>query len=338
MNNNGYPPFRRFRRLRRTEGLRRMVRETVINPDDFIYPMFITAGTNVRREVPSMPGVFQVSVDQLPREMHELQSLGLSSVLLFGIPDHKDEIGSSGYAENGIIQQAVRAIKQIDDQIVVVTDVCNCEYTSHGHCGIMNGEEILNDETLDLLVKSAISHAAAGADVVAPSDMMDGRVGAIRQGLDQNGFINTPILSYAAKYASAFYGPFRDAAESVPSFGDRRSHQMDPANRREAFLEIEADLDEGADGIIIKPAMTYLDVVSGARERYDVPIAAYNVSGEYAMIKAAARNGWIDEQRVILETMTSIKRAGANLIISYHAKEVAAWLQGQQLSVEAFAD
>ena len=338
MNNNGYPPFRRFRRLRRTEGLRRMVRETVINPDDFIYPMFITAGTNVRREVPSMPGVFQVSVDQLPREMHELQSLGLSSVLLFGIPDHKDEIGSSGYAENGIIQQAVRAIKQIDDQIVVVTDVCNCEYTSHGHCGIMNGEEILNDETLDLLVKSAISHAAAGADVVAPSDMMDGRVGAIRQGLDQNGFINTPILSYAAKYASAFYGPFRDAAESVPSFGDRRSHQMDPANRREAYLEIEADLDEGADGIIIKPAMTYLDVVSGARERYDVPIAAYNVSGEYAMIKAAARNGWIDEQRVILETMTSIKRAGANLIISYHAKEVAAWLQGQQLSVEAFAD
>ncbi len=338
MNNNGYPPFRRFRRLRRTEGLRRMVRETVINPDDFIYPMFITAGTNVRREVPSMPGVFQVSVDQLPREMYELQSLGLSSVLLFGIPDHKDEIGSSGYAENGIIQQAVRAIKEIDDQIVVVTDVCNCEYTSHGHCGIMNGEEILNDETLDLLVKSAISHAAAGADVVAPSDMMDGRVGAIRQGLDQNGFINTPILSYAAKYASAFYGPFRDAAESVPSFGDRRSHQMDPANRREAFLEIEADLDEGADGIIIKPAMTYLDVVSGARERYDVPIAAYNVSGEYAMIKAAARNGWIDEQRVILETMTSIKRAGANLIISYHAKEVAAWLQGQQLSVEAFAD
>ncbi|TVR72350.1 MAG: porphobilinogen synthase [Sphaerobacteraceae bacterium] len=338
MNNNGYPPFRRFRRLRRTEGLRRMVRETVINPDDFIYPMFITAGTNVRREVPSMPSVFQVSVDQLPREMYELQSLGLSSVLLFGIPDHKDEIGSSGYAENGIIQQAVRAIKEIDDQIVVVTDVCNCEYTSHGHCGIMNGEEILNDETLDLLVKSAISHAAAGADVVAPSDMMDGRVGAIRQGLDQNGFINTPILSYAAKYASAFYGPFRDAAESVPSFGDRRSHQMDPANRREAYLEIEADLDEGADGIIIKPAMTYLDVVSGARERYDVPIAAYNVSGEYAMIKAAARNGWIDEQRVILETMTSIKRAGANLIISYHAKEVAAWLQGQQLSVEAFAD
>lgn len=279
-----------------------------------------------------------MSIDQLPREMYELRSLGLSSVLLFGIPDHKDEIGSTGYAENGIIQQAVRAIKEVDDQIVVITDVCNCEYTSHGHCGILDGEEILNDETLDLLAKSAVSHAQAGADVVAPSDMMDGRVGAIRQALDSHGYINTPILSYAAKYASAFYGPFRDAAESVPSFGDRRSHQMDPANRREAFLEIEADLDEGADGIIIKPAMTYLDVVVGARERYDVPIAAYNVSGEYAMIKAAARNGWIDEKRVILETMTSIKRAGAGLIISYHAKEVAAWLQNQPHLAEAMAD
>jgi porphobilinogen synthase len=338
MTSNGYPPFRRFRRLRRTEGLRRLARETVISPDDFIYPMFIVAGTNIRREVPSMPGVYQVSIDQLPRDMYELRSLGLSSVLLFGIPEHKDEVGSTGYAENGIIQQAVRAIKEIDDQIVVITDVCNCEYTSHGHCGVLEGEEILNDETLELLVKSAVSHAAAGADIVAPSDMMDGRVGVIRQALDDQGFINTPILSYAAKYASAFYGPFRDAAESVPSFGDRRSHQMDPANRREAFLEIEADLEEGADGIIIKPAMTYLDVVSGARERYDVPIAAYNVSGEYAMIKAAARNGWIDEQRVILETMTSMKRAGANLIITYHAKEVAAWLQGQQTYAEALAD
>jgi porphobilinogen synthase len=329
MNSNGYPPFQRFRRLRRTEGLRRLARETVISPDDFVYPMFITFGTGVKREVSSMPGVFQVSIDQLPAEMAELRSLGLSSVLLFGIPDEKDELGSSGYQEDGIIQRAVRTIKEIDPEIVVVTDVCNCEYTSHGHCGILDGEEILNDETLELLVKSAVSHAAAGADVVAPSDMMDGRVAAIRYGLDKAGFVNTPILSYAAKYASAFYGPFRDAAESVPSFGDRRSHQMDPANRREAFMEIEADLNEGADGIIIKPAMTYLDVVSGARERFDVPIAAYNVSGEYAMIKAAAQNGWIDEQRVILETMTSIKRAGANLIISYHAKEVAAWLQGR---------
>jgi porphobilinogen synthase len=330
MPENGYPPFRRYRRLRRTEGLRRLARETVLNPRDFVYPMFITFGSGVRREVPSMPGVFQVSVDQLPRELAELRSLGVDNVLLFGIPEDKDELGSSGYDENGVIQQAVRAIKEIDSEIVVITDVCNCEYTSHGHCGVLHGEEILNDETLELLVKSAISHAQAGADVVAPSDMMDGRVAAIRQGLDAAGYINTPILSYAAKYASAFYGPFRDAAESVPSFGDRRSHQMDPANRREAFMEIESDIEEGADGIIVKPAMTYLDVVAGARERFDVPIAAYNVSGEYAMIKAAAQNGWIDEQRVILETMTSIKRAGANLIISYHAKEVAAWLRGQE--------
>lgn len=334
MPENGYPAFRRYRRLRRTEGLRRIARETVISPDDFVYPMFVTFGSGVRREVPSMPGVFQLSVDQLPREMAELRSLGLSNVLLFGIPEEKDELGSTGYRDDGIIQQAVRTIKDVDQDMVVITDVCNCEYTSHGHCGVLHGEEILNDETLELLVKSAVSHAAAGADVVAPSDMMDGRVAAIRQGLDQTGYINTPILSYAAKYASAFYGPFRDAAESVPSFGDRRSHQMDPANRREAFLEIEADIDEGADGVIVKPAMTYLDVVSGARERFDVPVAAYNVSGEYAMIKAAAQNGWIDEQRVILETMLSIKRAGANMIISYHAKEVAAWLQGRESNVE----
>lgn len=334
MPENGYPAFRRYRRLRRTEGLRRIARETVISPDDFVYPMFVTFGSGVRREVPSMPGVFQLSVDQLPREMAELRSLGLSNILLFGIPEEKDELGSTGYRDDGIIQQAVRTIKDVDQDMVVITDVCNCEYTSHGHCGVLHGEEILNDETLELLVKSAVSHAAAGADVVAPSDMMDGRVAAIRQGLDQTGYINTPILSYAAKYASAFYGPFRDAAESVPSFGDRRSHQMDPANRREAFLEIEADIDEGADGVIVKPAMTYLDVVSGARERFDVPVAAYNVSGEYAMIKAAAQNGWIDEQRVILETMLSIKRAGANMIISYHAKEVAAWLQGRESNVE----
>jgi porphobilinogen synthase len=335
MPENGYPPFRRFRRLRRTEGLRRLARETVISPEDFVYPMFITFGNGVRREVPSMPGVFQISVDQLPAEMAELRSLGIPGVLLFGIPEEKDVLGSSGYRDDGIIQQAVRTIKSVDSESLVITDVCNCEYTSHGHCGILHGEEILNDETLELLVKSAVSHAAAGADVIAPSDMMDGRVIAIRQGLDQAGYANTPILSYAAKYASAFYGPFRDAAESVPEFGDRRSHQMDPANRREAYMEIEADIDEGADGIIVKPAMTYLDVVAGARERFDVPIAAYNVSGEYAMIKAAAQNGWIDEQRVILETMLSIKRAGANLIISYHAKEVAAWLQGQERHVGA---
>ncbi len=334
MTDNGYPPFRRYRRMRHSEGLRRLARETVIAPDDFIYPLFVTFGTGVRREVPSMPGVFQISVDQLPREVSELRQLGIGAILLFGIPEEKDELGSSGYAEDGVIQQAIRAIKQADQNFVVITDVCNCEYTSHGHCGVLHGEEILNDETLPLLVRAAVSHAAAGADVVAPSDMMDGRVGAIRHGLDETGFINTPILSYAAKYASAFYGPFRDAAESVPAFGNRRSHQMDPANRREAFMEIETDIQEGADGVIVKPAMTYLDVVSGARERFDVPIAAYNVSGEYAMIKAAARNGWIDEQRVILETMTSIKRAGANLIISYHAKEVVAWLRDSRVASE----
>jgi porphobilinogen synthase len=304
-----------------------LTRETTLDPGDFTYPLFITFGSGVRREVASMPGVFQISVDQLPSEIAELRSLGVNSVLLFGIPEEKDELGSSGFQDDGVVQNAVRAIKEIDPAFIVISDICNCEYTSHGHCGVLDGEEILNDETLELLAKSAVSHARAGADIVAPSDMMDGRVAAIRQALDQHGYVNTPILSYAAKYASGFYGPFRDAAESTPSFGDRRSHQMDPANRREAFLEIAADLDEGADGVIIKPAMTYLDVVAGARERFDVPIAAYNVSGEYAMIKAAAQNGWIDEQRVIMETMTSIKRAGANMIITYHAKEVAAWLQ-----------
>lgn len=335
MTERQFPAFRRFRRLRRTEGLRRLARETVLDPGDFIYPLFVTYGAGVRREVPSMPGVFQISVDQLPSEIEELRGLGINSILLFGIPEEKDELGTSGYHDQGVIQQAIRQIKEVDQDIVVMTDVCNCEYTSHGHCGILHGEEILNDETLDLLVRMAVSHAEAGADVVAPSDMMDGRVAAIRQGLDDAGYINVPILSYAAKYASAFYGPFRDAAESVPAFGDRRSHQMDPANQREAFLEIEADIDEGADGVIVKPAMTYLDVVSGARERYDVPVAAYNVSGEYSMIKAAAMNGWIDEKRVILETMTSIKRAGANLIITYHAKEVAAWLQQDRAAAQA---
>jgi porphobilinogen synthase len=326
--------FRRFRRLRRTEGLRRLARETLLDPGDFIYPMFVTYGSGVRREVPSMPGVYQVSVDQLPGEIEELRRLRINSILLFGIPEEKDELGTSGYHVSGVIQQAIRAIKDVDQEIVVITDVCNCEYTSHGHCGVLDGEEILNDETLELLVKSAVSHAEAGVDVVAPSDMMDGRVAAIRAGLDDAGFINVPILSYAAKYASAFYGPFRDAAESVPAFGDRRSHQMDPANRREAYMEIETDIHEGADGVIVKPALAYLDVVAGARERFDVPIAAYNVSGEYAMIKAAAMNGWIDEQRVILEAMTSMKRAGANLIISYHAKEVAGWLQAEATRTE----
>ncbi|CCF82846.1 porphobilinogen synthase [Nitrolancea hollandica] len=319
--------FRRFRRLRRTEGLRRLVRETVVTADDFIYPLFISVGTGVRREVSSMPGVFQLSIDQLPAEIEELRRLGIGAVLLFGIPETKDELASGAYDEHGIVQQAIRAIKTVDRQMVVITDVCNCEYTSHGHCGILIDGEVANDPTLDLLAKTALSHAMAGADIVAPSDMMDGRVLAIRRALDLEGFTEVPILSYAAKYASAFYGPFRDAAESTPQFGDRRSHQMDPANRNEAFLEIQADLDEGADAVIVKPALPYLDIISGAKERFGIPIAAYNVSGEYAMVKAAARNGWIDERRVVLETLTSIKRAGANLIITYHAKEASRWLR-----------
>jgi porphobilinogen synthase len=331
-------PFRRFRRLRRTEGLRRLVRETTLDPGEFVYPLFITYGRNVRREVPSMPGVFQLSVDQLSSEIDDLRRLGVNAVLLFGIPEQKDELGTAAYDERGVVQEAVRAIKGIDSDFVVITDVCACEYTSHGHCGILNGEVIVNDATLELLTRAAVSHAAAGADVVAPSDMMDGRVAAIRAGLNAAGFLETPILSYAAKYASAFYGPFRDAAESVPSFGDRRSHQMDPGNRREALFEIETDIHEGADGVIVKPALAYLDVVAAARERFDVPIAAYNVSGEYAMIKAAGINGWIDERRAILEAMTAIKRAGANIIISYHAKEVAAWLHEARVDRAALVE
>lgn len=320
-------PFRRFRRLRRTEGLRRLVRETVVTPDDFIYPLFVSFGKGVRREVSSMPGVYQLSIDQLPSEIEELRRLGIGAVLLFGIPETKDELASGAYDEQGIVQQAIRAIKAVDRQMVVITDVCNCEYTSHGHCGILIDGEVANDPTLDLLAKTALSHAVAGADIVAPSDMMDGRVLAIRRALDLEGFTEMPILSYAAKYASAFYGPFRDAADSTPQFGDRRSHQMDPANRNEAFLEIQADIDEGADAVIVKPALPYLDIISGAKERFGIPIAAYNVSGEYAMVKAAACNGWIDERRVVLETLTSIKRAGANLIITYHAKEASRWLR-----------
>ncbi len=319
--------FRRFRRLRRTEGLRRLVRETRLSVDDLIYPLFITHGTGVRREVSSMPGVYQLSVDQLAAEVEELRGLGIGAVLVFGIPEHKDELASGAYDEHGVVQQAVRAIKRADPSMVVVTDVCNCEYTSHGHCGVLVGDEIANDPTLELLARTAVSHAAAGADMVAPSDMMDGRVLAIRRALDEAGFTETPILSYAAKFASAFYGPFRDAAESAPAFGDRRSHQMDPGNRREALREIETDLEEGADAIIVKPALAYLDVVALARERFDVPIAAYNVSGEYAMVKAAARNGWIDERRVVLEVLTGIRRAGANMVITYHAKDVARWLR-----------
>ncbi len=323
--------FRRFRRLRQTEGFRRLVRETRLSVEDFIYPLFVVHGRGVRREVRSMPGVYQLSVDQLGAEVEELLELGIGAVLVFGIPAQKDELASEAYDPDGIVQRAVRELKKRAPDLVVITDVCNCEYTSHGHCGIVRDGRIVNDPTLELLAQTAVSHAEAGADMVAPSDMMDGRVLAIREALDRAGFIEVPILSYAAKYASAFYGPFREAAESAPAFGDRCSHQMDPGNRREALREIEADIEEGADAIIVKPALAYLDVIAAAHERFEVPIAAYNVSGEYAMVKAAARNGWIDEQRVVLELLTGIRRAGAQMIITYYAKDVARWLRSGRI-------
>jgi len=324
--------FRRYRRMRATEGLRRMVRETVLHPADFVYPMFITHGHGVRNEIGSMPDVFQLSVDQLAGEVEDLHALGIGSVLLFGIPETKDHLGTDAYHEHGIVQEAIRELKRLNPDLVVIGDVCMCEYTDHGHCGILKGEEIDNDATLEFLARTAVAQAEAGVDVVAPSDMMDGRVQAMRLALDAAGYRNLPIISYAAKYASGYYGPFREAAESTPTFGDRRSHQMDPANAREAYLEIAADIDEGADAIIVKPALAYLDIVSGARQRFDVPILAYNVSGEYSMIKAAGRLGWIDEKRVTLESLTAIKRAGAGQIITYHAKEVAGWLAQERVA------
>ncbi len=320
-------PVVRMRRLRRTETLRRMVRETTLTVNDFIYPMFVVPGEKQRQEVPSMSGVFRLSVDELVKEAEEAAKLGIPAVLLFGIPEHKDEFGSEAYAEDGIIQRAVRALKRAVPELVVITDVCLCEYTSHGHCGIVRevpgGFEVDNDATLEILARTAVSHAAAGADIVAPSDMMDGRVKAIREALDENGFAHVPIMSYAAKMASAFYGPFREAAESAPQFGDRRGYQMDFANKREALREIALDLEEGADIVMVKPALAYLDIIAAARERFDVPIAAYNVSGEYAMVKAAAKMGWLDEDRIVWEILTAIKRAGADLIITYFAKDVA---------------
>jgi porphobilinogen synthase len=318
--------FKRTRRLRRSAALRGMVRETTLTPSDFIYPLFVVEGERVHNPIGSMPGQFQHSVDQLESELDELRALGIPAVLLFGIPATKDSDATGAYDDDGIVQRAVRAIKRHDPEILVVTDVCACEYTDHGHCGVLVDGEVDNDLTLPLLARTAVSHAAAGADIVAPSDMMDGRVGAIRAALDVAGFSIVPILSYAAKYASAFYGPFREAAESTPAFGDRRSHQMDPGNVREAMTEIAIDLDEGADFVIIKPALAYLDVIRAARERFDVPIIAYNVSGEYAMVKAAAERGWIDERRVTLETLIAIKRAGAGRVITYHAKDAARWL------------
>ena len=319
--------FTRHRRLRRSAGLRRLVRETALTPHDFVYPLFVVQGQDVREEIPSMPGQYHLSLDRLAAEAEELRSLEIPAVLLFGLPEAKDEEGSGAYADDGIVQQAVRALKSADPELVVITDVCLCEYTAHGHCGVIVDGEVDNDSTLELLSRTALSHARAGADVVAPSDMMDGRVAAIRAALDEEGFANTPIMAYSAKYASAFYGPFREAVESAPQFGDRQGYQMDPPNAREALREIEADIEEGADIVMVKPALAYLDVLSQARQRFDLPLAAYNVSGEYSMIHAAARNGWIDGRRVALEMLTSIKRAGADIIITYHAKEAARWLR-----------
>ena len=299
------------------------MRETSLSPDDFIYPLFVTFGKNVRKEIKSMPGCFQESVDRIVKHAKEVYSLGIPAVILFGIPEHKDETGSGAFDPHGEVQKAIRAIKDKVPGLYVITDVCMCEYTSHGHCGIIEHSDVKNDPTLDLLAREAVSHAKAGADMVAPSDMMDGRVEAIRIALDHEGFADIPIMSYAAKYASAFYGPFREAAESTPQFGDRRSYQMDPANRREALKEVALDVEEGADILMVKPAMTYLDIISDVRESFDLPVAAYNVSGEYSMIKAAAKLGWIDEERAMMELLTSIKRAGADLILTYFAKDAA---------------
>ncbi len=316
-------PIHRPRRLRSTESIRSLVRETALAPDDFILPLFVCPGEGVKREISSMPGNYQMSVDGIVRECAEVASLGISGVILFGIPESKDEMASGAYDDQGIVQRAARAIKAAVPKLIVITDVCNCEYTSHGHCGKVVDGDVDNDATLDWLARSAVSHARAGADVVAPSDMMDGRVGAIRKALDAAGFTKVPILSYAAKFASCFYGPFREAAESAPQFGDRRSYQMDPPNAREAMREIALDLEEGADMIMVKPALPYLDLVRQARDRFDVPIAAYQVSGEFSMIVAAARNGWIDQIRAMMESLVAIRRAGADFVLTYFAKDAA---------------
>jgi porphobilinogen synthase len=314
---------RRLRRLRTSETLRALIRETRISPDSLMLPLFVCEGEGVRREVSSMPGVFNLSVDEAVKEVRAAKADGVKSVLLFGLPDQKDDVGSAAYDPEAPVQSAIRAIKREEPDVLVVTDVCLCEYTDHGHCGIVIDDEIANDPTVDQLVRSAMSHAAAGADIVAPSDMMDGRVGAIRSALDERGFENVAIMSYAAKYCSAFYGPFREAAQSAPAFGDRRSHQMDPANAREALREVEQDIEEGADIVMVKPALHYLDVITRVKDTFGFPTAAYHVSGEYAMLKAAARNGWIDERRAMLETIVAIRRAGADIIVTYYAREAA---------------
>src|ERR1051326_8666836 len=316
-------PFRRLRRTRMTATLRSMVRETELSRNDFIYPLFVCPGTKMKKEVSSMPGVYQMSVDEIVRECVEVKSLGIPAVILFGIPEHKDEAGSEAYDELGIVPRAIHAIKKEVPELFVITDVCLCEYTSHGHCGIVSGDEIVNDESIGLLAREALVHAQAGADMVAPSDMFDGRVLAIRQILDENNFQSMAIMSYAAKYASGFYGPFREAAESPPKLGDRRSHKMDPANSNEALREVETDIQEGADIVMVKPAMPYLDIIRRVKDTFQMPTAAYNVSGEYSMVKAAGKLGWIDEQRGMMEMLTGIKRAGADLILTYFAKEAA---------------
>lgn len=315
--------LKRGRRLRTSSSIRDMVRETILHSKDFIYPVFVVEGENIKNEITSMPGNYHYSVDRLNEVVKSVEEANISGILLFGIPEHKDACGSESYNDNGIVQQAVRKIKELNNDLLVITDVCMCEYTSHGHCGIIHGNDVDNDETLGYLNKIAVSHAKAGADMVAPSDMMDGRIGSMRKALDENGFANVSIMSYSAKYCSAFYGPFREAADSAPQFGDRKTYQMDPANRMEALRETKMDIEEGCDIIMVKPALSYLDVIRECRDNFDMPLAAYNVSGEYSMVKAAAKAGMIDEERVMMEILTSIKRAGADIIITYHALEAA---------------
>ncbi|GCF11001.1 porphobilinogen synthase [Dictyobacter arantiisoli] len=323
---NSFPNVR-LRRLRQNEKIRGLIRETHLRVDQLIYPLFVAEGLSEPHEIVSMPGIMQWPLDQIGAEVQRVAQLGIPAVLLFGIPNQKDEVGSQAYAEHGVIQEAIRRIKQASPETLIVTDVCLCEYTSHGHCGVIHNGTVQNDESLQLLAQMALSHVQAGADIVAPSDMMDGRVGALRRVLDEHGFNQTPIMAYSIKYASGFYGPFRDAAGSTPQFGDRRAYQMDPANVREALRELEQDILEGADMVMVKPALSYLDVIRQVRDHCDLPLVAYNVSGEYSMVKAAAQQGWIDEQRVVLEILTGIRRAGADMIITYFAPDVARWLQ-----------
>lgn len=322
--------FKRHRRLRANEGIRSIVRETHLRKEDLIYPIFVIEGTNVKNEVPSMPGVFQLSLDNLDEEVQSVVDLGIPSIILFGIPAEKDDVGTGAYHNHGIVQEATRQVKEKYPELIVIADTCLCEFTDHGHCGVIENGEVLNDPSLKLLAKTAVSQAKAGADIIAPSNMMDGFVAAIRKGLDEAGFDHIPIMSYAVKYASAYYGPFRDAAGSAPQFGDRKSYQMDPANRLEALREAQSDIEEGADFLMVKPALSYLDVMREVKDRFNAPMVAYNVSGEYSMIKAAALNGWVDEKKIVLESLISMKRAGADLIITYFAKDVAAWLNEEK--------